>query len=77
MLGKSDQEQLAFATTLNAAIVTHNRVDFENLYREYIEQGRSFGGIIILSRKNVYVMAQKLARFAATHEGIEGQLGYL
>lgn len=35
MLGKNDREQLDFATGLDAAIVTHNRADFEHLFREY------------------------------------------
>ena len=77
MLGKSDREQLDFASANEAALVTHNRVDFENLFREHIEQGKRFSGIIILSRKNVYTLAQRLARFTATHEAIDNQLWYV
>ncbi|TAK56856.1 MAG: hypothetical protein EPO24_10550 [Bacteroidetes bacterium] len=58
MLGRSDVEQLDFASTLNAALVTHNRVDFEKLFQEYIENERRYDGIIVLIRRDVYTMAQ-------------------
>ena len=77
MLGKSDREQLQFASQRGAAVVTHNRVDFEKLFREYIELGRNFSGIIILVRRNVYQMAQHLSRFALAHESINDQLWYV
>jgi hypothetical protein len=38
MLGKSDREQLFFAKSLDAAIVTHNRSDFERLFHQCIER---------------------------------------
>ncbi len=31
-LGRTDQEQLEFATSLGRCILTHNRVDFERLH---------------------------------------------
>ncbi len=77
MLGKNDREQLDFATGLDAAIVTHNRADFEHLYREYIEARKHFAGIIILRRRNVYQMAQQVSKFVFSHESIHDQLWYL
>lgn len=53
MLGKSDREQLEFATSRAAAIVTHNRADFEKLFLEYVESGRRFSGTIVLIRREV------------------------
>ena len=35
-LGKTDSEQLQFATSLGRYILTHNRVDFERLHLQYI-----------------------------------------
>lgn len=77
MLGKSDREQLEYAIQIDAALVTHNRADFENLFREYIENGKTFPGIIILIRRDVYRMAQLLSRFVLTHDNIENQLWYV
>ncbi len=77
MLGKSDAEQLEYAIKSNAVLVTHNRVDFENIFRSYIEKGNSHTGIIILIRKEVYLMASKLSRFVLTHEEIKNQLWYV
>jgi hypothetical protein len=77
MLGSSDKDQLKHASNLGAGIVTHNRVDFEILFQECIEQGRTFGGIIVLVRRDVYSMARNLSRFVLTHDSIENQLWYI
>jgi len=77
MLGKSDGEQLAFAARLDAAIVTHNRGDFEKLFQQSIEQGIPFAGIIVLIRRDVRGMANRLTRFCLSHENIQNQLWYI
>lgn len=77
MLGANDMQQLEFASSLDAALVTHNRVDFENLFRQYIQADKKTAGIIILVRRNVYTMAQRLSRFCLSHENIENQLHYV
>ena len=77
MLGKSDQEQLEYATQHHSAIVTHNRMDFENIFQQYIEEGKKFSGIVILRRRNVYQMAQLLSKFVLSHENIDNQLWYV
>lgn len=77
MLGTGDEEQLEFATNKNAAIVTHNRVDFEKLYRKYTELNRTHSGIIILIRRDVYLMARKLSRFVTIHKDLKDQLWYV
>jgi predicted nuclease of predicted toxin-antitoxin system len=46
-LGKSDDEQLAYAAAQGFVLVTHNRAHFEALASEYLEQGRSHAGIIV------------------------------
>ena len=38
--GKSDAEQLEFAASLGAAILTHNRTDFEGLAQIELDQER-------------------------------------
>ena len=49
--GKSDAEQLEFATNLGAAILTHNRTDFESLAQAYFNTNKSHSGIIIVVRR--------------------------
>jgi hypothetical protein len=50
-LGRSDSEQLAFGAAAGRVLLTHNRVDFERLHREWLETGRSHAGIIIARRR--------------------------
>jgi predicted nuclease of predicted toxin-antitoxin system len=51
MLGATDAEQLAFAADQSHVVVTHNRTDFEELARQYYEEGRSHAGIICAVRR--------------------------
>ena len=77
MLGRTDNEQLGYAIQTNSAIVTHNRVDFENLNTEYIQAGRAHLGIIILIRREVFVMSNRLSKFVLSHDNIKNQLWYV
>jgi predicted nuclease of predicted toxin-antitoxin system len=77
MLGSSDDAQLEYAAANKLSIVTHNRVDFENLYRVYAETNRNHSGIIVLIRRDVYDMSRRLAKFSLTHETIPNQLWYV
>jgi predicted nuclease of predicted toxin-antitoxin system len=60
-LGKTDGEQLEFAVSLGRCIVTHNRVDFERLHLQFIEEGREHCGIIVVPQKNAYKIAQRVS----------------
>ncbi len=42
-----DENQLAFATSLNRAIVTNNAVDFYALASKWVKEGREHAGIIV------------------------------
>ncbi len=59
-LGKTDREQLEFATSLGRCILTHNRVDFERLHLQYIEEHKQHAGIIIVPQKNAYEVARRI-----------------
>ncbi|MDI6765799.1 MAG: DUF5615 family PIN-like protein [Bacteroidota bacterium] len=77
MLGKSDEDNLKKAISLKCIFITHNRVDFENMYSKYIQNEIHHYGIIVLSRKrDVYASAQKLVRFFSQHKNIDNQLWY-
>ena len=61
MLGRSDAEQLSFATTLRHCILTHNRLDFEQLHKHYLANHQPHAGILIGKRKNAYEIAERVA----------------
>ena len=47
----TDAEQLAYAASQNLTLVTHNRVDFEQLATKYFTGGLNHAGIIIAVRR--------------------------
>jgi predicted nuclease of predicted toxin-antitoxin system len=59
-IGRGDAEQLTFATAGQMAILTHNRVDFENLAQQYIVDKTSHCGIIVAVRRPPYEIARRL-----------------
>lgn len=79
MLTQPDTTQLAHATSLERCILTHNRVDYEQLHSHYLTEGRSHFGIIISSQRSPYEMARRLAILLnnLTSEEIAGQLLYI
>src|SRR5438876_5249902 len=50
-LGQSDAQQLDDAVAAGRVLVTHNRLDFEQLHAEYLTAGRRHWGIIIASQR--------------------------
>jgi predicted nuclease of predicted toxin-antitoxin system len=78
-LGKTDCEQLEFAASLNRCILTHNRVDFERLHLQYLEEERQHSGIIVVPQKNAYEVAQRIGILlnALTADEIRNQLLYV
>lgn len=77
-LGKTDTEQLEFATSMNRCILTHNRVDFERLHIQYMKENRQHSGIIVVPQKNAYEVAQRIGILvtALTVKEITNQLLY-
>jgi len=58
--GKSDAEQLDFATENGCAILTHNRRDFEALAHEYFMNEWTHAGIIISVQRPPRLIVEKL-----------------
>ncbi len=79
MLGHSDAEQLAQAASLGRCILTHNRVDYEELQRWYIGSHLKHSGIIVGSRRDVYELARRVALVLNTlsADEMENQLLYI
>ena len=64
-LGRTDREQLKSAASLGRCILTHNRVDFERLHLQCVEEGKQHSGIIIVPQKNAYEVARRIGIAAA------------
>ena len=80
MLEKEDHEQLEFAIAQRRTIVTHNRDDFKELHKQYLDSKRRHYGIIIAKRRrdNEIVIAKLLDLFnTVTADEIKLQLRYL
>ncbi|MDZ8188890.1 MAG: DUF5615 family PIN-like protein [Nostoc sp. ChiSLP02] len=77
-LGKNDREQLEFATSVGRCILTHNRIDFERLHLQYIEENKEHFGIIVVPQKNAYEVAQRIGILVSslTANEIRNQLLY-
>jgi len=58
----TDEDQLAYAASQNLTLVTHNRVDFEQLAAKYFSEGLTHAGIIIAVRRPVNELVLRLLR---------------
>jgi predicted nuclease of predicted toxin-antitoxin system len=78
-LGKTDAEQLEYAMGQDAAILTHNRTDFEDLARQYFEQEKSHTGIIIAARNPYQEIVARLLKIlnTTTADEMENQIIYI
>ena len=79
MLSKPDVEQLNFAVSLQRCILTHNRLDFEQLHTHYFNNNWSHSGIIIVKRRNAYEITERVVILFDTlmADEIRNQLLYL
>lgn len=78
-LGKTDAEQLAYATSQRAAILTHNRTDFEDLAQEYFSAGKFHTGIVVAVRRPYSEMVRRLLTIldTTTADEMENQILYI
>lgn len=77
--GKPDAEQLKFSTNLGAAILTHNRTDFEGLAQQYFNTNKSHSGIIIAVRRPYTEVVRRLLTIldSTTADEMENQILYI
>jgi hypothetical protein len=78
-LGRSDAEQLAFAASQGKALLTHNRVDYERLARQYFEVGREHCGILLAIRRLPHEIVHRLLRILdqVSADEMRNQIRYL
>jgi predicted nuclease of predicted toxin-antitoxin system len=78
-IGRSDADQLAFATERQMAILTHNRDDFVALAHQYVASARNHCGIIISVRRPPHEITHRLLSLfdRVTAEEMDNQLLYI
>jgi predicted nuclease of predicted toxin-antitoxin system len=78
-IGKEDDEQLAYALSQRSALLTHNRVHFEALAREYFTAGKKHHGIIIAVRRPTHEIVRRLLLLLnhITADEMENQIRYI
>ena len=62
-LGASDADQLAYAVRQRRAIYTFNVGDFARLHKQYLDQGTSHHGIIVIPDQR-YSIGEKIRQLA-------------
>lgn len=79
MLGRLDPEQIDKAVSLERSILTHNRVDFEEIHRRFLAQSRRHYGVIVAQRRDVYELARRVGILldSLAADEIENQLLYI
>jgi hypothetical protein len=77
--GRSDALQLSFAVSQQKALLTHNRLDFEHLARQYFAAGETHYGIIIAVRRPPPELTQRLLPILnrITSDEMQNQLIYI
>ena len=78
-LGKTDAEQLEYAVSQSAAILTHNRIDFEELAQAYFAQERLHYGIIVAVRRLYSEIVRRLLAIlnSTTADEMRNQILYI
>lgn len=60
LLQQDDRTQLSYAVRNKWVLVTHNRIDFENLARQYFESGQNHSGMILAVRRPPHEVVRRL-----------------
>jgi hypothetical protein len=78
-LSKSDADQLAYSAEHGLALLTHNRVDYEKLAREYVASHRSHHGIIVAVRRTPHEICLRLLKILnqVTADEMQDQVRYI
>lgn len=79
MLGKSDAEQIEYATSQGRTLLSFNIGDFVLLHKEWIREGRMHKGIIVSPEIRLSVLIKlSLRLLASINDGeVDGHLRYL
>lgn len=78
-LGASDKGQLEYAIRKEKVLLTHNRLHFEKLHKEYLRENKNHYGIIIATRQNEYITLKRLLKILdnVSADEMKNQLRYI
>jgi len=79
MIGVDDDEQLAYASSTQRAIVTFNHKDFAILHKQYMVTSQEHWGIILSTEESMDVLRRRLLRLLNTlsAEELKNQIRWL
>lgn len=79
MVSEDDDEQLAYATLGQRAIVTFNHKDFAVLHTQYIAESKEHWGIILSTEESTDVLRRRLLQLLNTlsAEELKSQIRWL
>lgn len=80
MFGKTDEQQLAYASSKGRVFITHNKEHFLKLHKDYLAMGRHHSGIVLMARRrDNYEVARRLLQFLnkIPFGGLDNQIGYI
>lgn len=77
--GRSDEEQLIYATKEGRAIFTHNKRDFMILHNEYLMKGNDHAGIILSDQMPVGILLRRFMKlwFSLNDTAMRNRLEFL
>lgn len=61
----SDEEQMEYAASINAVLLTHNVQDFPRMHYEFMRKGRHHSGIIVAKQVSAGEIVKKLLALAS------------
>ena len=68
-LGWTDEQHLEWANPVGRILITHNRVDFETLARQWWDQSRDHAGIMLaIRRANTYELMRRVLPVLARYD---------
>ena len=67
MLRKTDEEQLAFATSAGRLLVSYNRKDFQRIHGEWMGAARAHAGVLLVHKVSDYSPGEFLRRIEAVN----------
>lgn len=77
--GNPDEEQLMYATSIDAVLLTHNVQDFPRIHYEFMKHGKHHSGIIVAKKLPVGEIVRGFLHLASTlsADDMKDRLEYL
>lgn len=79
MLGKTDEEQLQYASSRDLTLFTHNTKDFVLLHHKFQQEGKEHSGIIVSKKEPLRILLKRMLHlvFTLNTESIKNRMEFL